>query len=142
LRIDRSEFPVIVLAGFLTPVAAVSARWLTLDRTARIMAGKSPKRVSLKRGPESPERLAVIVSGVTSCARCSCLTKGLVLFAVLCRHGYEPELVIGARKQGGRFEAHAWVRCGSAVLIGGGELDSYTPIFSRQAGLISHEMIA
>jgi len=32
-----------------------------------------------------------------------------VLWALLRRHGFAAELKIGARKEAGRFEAHAWV---------------------------------
>jgi Transglutaminase-like superfamily len=39
----------------------------------------------------------------------NCLEQSLVLWMLLRRHGFAPELKIGARKDAGRFEAHAWV---------------------------------
>ena len=39
----------------------------------------------------------------------NCLEQSLVLLMLLRRHGFSPELKIGARKEAGRFEAHAWV---------------------------------
>jgi hypothetical protein len=46
----------------------------------------------------------------------TCLEKSLALWWLLGRQGIACELRIGARKQGGKFEAHAWVeRDGVAV---------------------------
>ena len=39
----------------------------------------------------------------------NCLEQSLVLWMLLRRYGFSPELKIGARKEAGRFEAHAWV---------------------------------
>jgi transglutaminase superfamily protein len=39
----------------------------------------------------------------------NCLEQSLVLWSILRRHGFAAELKIGARKEAGRFEAHAWV---------------------------------
>jgi hypothetical protein len=41
--------------------------------------------------------------------RTNCLEQSLVLRSILRRHGFSAELKIGARKEAGRFEAHAWV---------------------------------
>jgi hypothetical protein len=46
----------------------------------------------------------------------SCLEQSLVLWWLLSRRGIPVELRIGARKEAGRFEAHAWVEAGSLVL--------------------------
>ena len=46
----------------------------------------------------------------------SCLEQSLVLWWQLNRRGIAAELRIGARKEEGRFEAHAWVELGNVVL--------------------------
>jgi hypothetical protein len=46
----------------------------------------------------------------------SCLEQSLVLWWLATRRGIPAELRIGARKQAGRFEAHAWVELGGLVL--------------------------
>lgn len=51
----------------------------------------------------------------------SCLEQSLVLWWALSRRGIPAELRIGARKEAGRFEAHAWVEAGSSVLNDFGE---------------------
>src|SRR5271154_3635365 len=39
----------------------------------------------------------------------NCLEQSLVLWSLLQRRGFPAELKFGARKESGRFEAHAWV---------------------------------
>ena len=51
----------------------------------------------------------------------SCLEQSLVLWWLAARRGIPAELRIGARKQAGRFEAHAWVELGNLVLNDSGE---------------------
>jgi hypothetical protein len=46
----------------------------------------------------------------------TCLEQSLVLAAMLRRRGLDAKLRIGARKQAGRFEAHAWVELDGAML--------------------------
>jgi hypothetical protein len=51
----------------------------------------------------------------------NCLEQSLVLWWLLKRRDMAAELRIGARKEEGQFEAHAWVELGGAVLSDGGE---------------------
>jgi len=53
--------------------------------------------------------------------RASCLEKSLVLWWQLGRRGIAAEMRVGARKEAGRFEAHAWVELGNVVLNDSGE---------------------
>lgn len=53
--------------------------------------------------------------------RANCLEQSLTLWWLLQRRGIAAELRIGARKEAGRFEAHAWVEFGGAVLNDAGE---------------------
>jgi hypothetical protein len=48
--------------------------------------------------------------------RPNCLESSLVLWWLLRRRGIRAELQIGARKDGQKFEAHAWVECGGNVI--------------------------
>jgi hypothetical protein len=54
-------------------------------------------------------------------SRANCLEQSLVLWWLLVRRGIRAELRIGARKEAGRFEAHAWVELGGVVLNNTGE---------------------
>jgi hypothetical protein len=46
----------------------------------------------------------------------TCLEKSITLWWLLKRHGISCEVRIGARKIGGKFEAHAWVEHGDVAL--------------------------
>lgn len=46
----------------------------------------------------------------------SCLAKSLALWWLLGREGIQSHLRIGARKENGKFEAHAWVELGGVAL--------------------------
>ena len=55
----------------------------------------------------------------------SCLEKSLVLWWQLGRRGIAADLRIGARKEDGRFEAHAWVEMNNVVLNDSGETHTH-----------------
>jgi len=60
--------------------------------------------------------------------RTSCLEQSLVLWWMLRRQGIHADLRIGANKQAGRFEAHAWVEfCGAVVNDPYGEHRNFVP---------------
>lgn len=48
--------------------------------------------------------------------RANCLERSLTLWWLLQRRGIASELRVGARKEEGRFEAHAWVESGGVAL--------------------------
>jgi hypothetical protein len=52
----------------------------------------------------------------------NCLEQSLVLWSILRRRGFAADLRFGARKEAGRFEAHAWVELNGRAL--NGETDS------------------
>jgi hypothetical protein len=73
--------------------------------------------------------------GVELAARCipsaTCLTQALAAQSLLTRMGYRSQLKLGVFKgPGGEFDAHAWVQSGGRTVIGGTDLDRYTPLFA------------
>jgi hypothetical protein len=60
--------------------------------------------------------------------RATCLVQAFAAQILLGRHGHPAEVHIGVALDGG-FQAHAWVKSGGAVLIGGAEeAGKYAPI--------------
>ena len=47
----------------------------------------------------------------------SCLTRSLVLYAMLRQHGYEPRFAVGVAGSEQQFEAHAWVTLGGVPVM-------------------------
>jgi hypothetical protein len=59
----------------------------------------------------------------------TCLTQALTAQVLLVRRGYPALLHIGTVRQDGEgLLAHAWVESGGKVVIGGNELERYTPL--------------
>jgi hypothetical protein len=76
-----------------------------LQRDAAIRAVRAVRSVEL-HGPTNP----------------NCLECSMTLWWLLRRDGIDGKLHIGARKEGARFEAHAWVELGMQVLNDGAEV--------------------
>jgi hypothetical protein len=55
----------------------------------------------------------------------NCLERSMTLWWMLRRDGVDGELHIGARKNGARLEAHAWVELGGQVLNDGAEVHQH-----------------
>jgi hypothetical protein len=92
--------------------------------------------VSLSRRPRLPRILPVEALRETAVraaravrsaelhgpANPNCLERSLTLWWLLRRSGVDSELHIGARKEGARLEAHAWVELAGQVLNDGAEV--------------------
>jgi|HubBroStandDraft_4_1064222.scaffolds.fasta_scaffold00245_12 hypothetical protein len=94
-----------------------------LQRDAALRAVRAVRSIEL-HGPTKP----------------NCLERSMTLWWLLRRNGVDGELHIGARKEGARFEAHAWVELGGQVLNDGAEVHQYyarfdAPIAAVEAGL-------
>lgn len=77
--------------------------------------------VPAQPGPVLPDSACAIIRMEAAVARhlffrANCLEQSLVLWWMLRRHGIAADLLIGANKQAGRFEAHAWVEYFGVVL--------------------------
>lgn len=59
----------------------------------------------------------------------TCLAQALAAQVLLVRRGHPADLQIGVLKNDqGAFQAHAWVECEGSVVVGGYELERYTPL--------------
>jgi hypothetical protein len=64
----------------------------------------------------------------------SCLTRSLVLYAMLRQHGYRPSFHVGVSGLEKRFDAHAWVTvAGVSVSDAQDVTASYTPLHAHRA---------
>jgi hypothetical protein len=121
------------LSGFergvvIEATGALFATWLGLRlagfrRWKRVLAWLSPSanEIAPLQGASPKESAQVIARMEAAAARnlffsTNCLEQSLVLWWLLRRLGIAAELRIGARKEVGRFEAHAWVEADSVVL--------------------------
>lgn len=67
--------------------------------------------------------------------RTTCLVRAIAGALVLRRRGLRDVTIrFGVRRTGGRLEAHAWLIHRGVVLLGGQDLDSYTPLADLPVG--------
>lgn len=69
------------------------------------------------------ERLALSFPG-----RATCLVRAVAGWLLLKRRGIPSVLRFGVRRRNGALEAHAWLRVGEAIVLGGDEAESFVPI--------------
>lgn len=127
-------------ADFVGKVRSLGiSEWLTLVRCAvlfgvvegalrlfpyRVVAGWTDRRSAAAgargRRAADPERLAALVRGVSRLLpwRPTCLRRVIVARLLLASHGFQSQMVIGAAKNDGRFEAHAWLEYQGRVILG------------------------
>lgn len=111
------------LTGLLLGLPLVSLLLTVLGyrRTRRAMEQASPQagqRVPSASELERAERLAQLASlaGNYGAVKATCLRQSLLTYMLLRRRGFDPELCLGARRQDGTFDAHAWVELGGRAL--------------------------
>ena len=107
-------------AYLLLPLISVSLSWRGFRKTKALLQ----YFLSASHGSQNPEaqaRAALTAQMVRSAGRYgighrSCLEISLALWWLLARQGISSDLRVGIRKDGGKFEAHAWVECAGAAL--------------------------
>lgn len=122
-RRPANERRLILRAAFILPVTGIGLRLFGFRRWKELI-----EKFSLSESrPESlpadvqRQRAGEFVRAVRSAelhglTTPNCLDRSMTLWWMLRSDGVEGELRIGARKQGGQFEAHAWVELDGQVL--------------------------
>lgn len=96
------------------PLVSLLLRLSGYVRTRRLVECLSPiitPRTADAAELQSAERLARLagITGRRGAVAATCLRQSLLVYFLLRRRGFGPELKLGVRKQNGRFDAHAWV---------------------------------
>lgn len=69
----------------------------------------------------------------------TCLVEALAAHCMLRRHGHRPALKIGVRRGAVvALDAHAWVECGGAVVIGRSAALTEYAVLSQVSGVAAH----
>ena len=113
--------PVALRVLSLRAVLAICDRWPAMKRpqhAPHALADRVRRWMSRGRGPWTS----------------TCLTRSLVLYAILRQHGYRPRFIIGVTGAESRFDAHAWVTLGDSALGDPRDVgDRYTRLLSHGA---------
>jgi hypothetical protein len=76
-----------------------------------------------------PSRIAWAIAATTRLIpRSTCLVRALAARRLLARHGYPSTLHLGVARAPHGLDAHAWLECQGATLIGAPAPDRYTPL--------------
>lgn len=109
---------------------------LPFETLRRVLVGLSDAPARLRGTGQSS--LGEVTWAVETAGHCipraaTCLTLALTAQILLLRRGHGAVIHIGIAKGGGeRFLAHAWVESGGKVVIGGHEIERYTPLASLE----------
>jgi hypothetical protein len=116
-------------AAVVLPLTKAGLRLFGFRRWKAVMEKFSPTTPSRQTPSEQLQREATqrAVRAVRSAqlhgpGNPNCLERSMTLWWMLRRQGVSGELHIGARKEAGKFEAHAWVELDGQVLNDGVEV--------------------
>jgi hypothetical protein len=129
-----SHFVERMLALLATVLLPIALRWLSLST----VLGICDRWPATEGGRHTPHTLALRVRRWLLRGRgpwsSTCLTRSLVLYAMLRQHGYRPRFMIGVSGGEARFDAHAWITLGDS-LIGDprGVTDRYIELLTHHA---------
>jgi hypothetical protein len=121
-RLTGFERGIVVEAGVALIVTWAGLRLAGFRRWKSMLAWFTPSSVENAPPGSSTLESARVIARMESTAarnllfRASCLEQSMVLWWLLRSRGIPVELRVGARKQGERFEAHAWVEFEGTVL--------------------------
>lgn len=101
-------------ALWLLPACSLALRTLRLARVQGMLAAIA----EIPADAPDPRRISYCVDAAARQLpiRSSCLTRSLVLHALLLRRGLASEVRVGVRLSDGRLDAHAWVESAGAPL--------------------------
>jgi hypothetical protein len=103
-------------AALFLPLTACALRFVGFKQIQHLIGSR--ERLDTAKAAANAEekcRLADAARRMTDAAsrygiiRGNCLSKSIVLWQLLRREGLDPILCVGGRKEGRRFEAHAWI---------------------------------
>ena len=129
-RLSRADRRLATQAAAMLLLTRIGLRVAGLSRWKAVLTRLAPRRTRLASASlpaADARRITRIQQGVYRHLRwhANCLERSLALWWQLGRRGIESDLRIGARKEAGRFEAHAWVELGNAVLNDSGETHTH-----------------
>jgi hypothetical protein len=124
----------LLVTSWLVVAAARAALWVT---PFRILHRAVERRVVDGPAVSGPSALRIgwaVSTASRYVPRASCVTQAVAAQLLLQRAGHVSSLRLGAAcGPHGEFEAHAWVECDGIVVVGGAELERYTPFPATRA---------
>lgn len=136
LLLSAADRRLLVKAVLLLCAVKLGLLSLPFQTLRRFVDGLS--RMTLESRKAEQNSIGDVVWAVETAGRLvprarTCLTQALTAQVLLLRRGHPARVHIGVVKgDGEQFLAHAWVESGSEVVVGGHELDRYTPLMTLE----------
>jgi len=125
LRLPAPDRRLLLEAAMLQGAVRLALWFLPVRRWSRPPGLLSPTAVL-------PSRIAWAIATTTRLIpRSTCLVRALAARRLLARHGYPSTLHLGVARAPHGLDAHAWLECQGAILLGAPALDHYTPLPAR-----------
>lgn len=131
-RLSGAERWLLLKATLLLETIRLGLWLLPFETVRRLLVSFS--EAPARSGDTCQSSLGDVTWAVETAGRCipraaTCLTLALTAQVLLLRRGHGAVVHIGAVKgDGEQFLAHAWVESGGRIVIGGHELERYTPL--------------
>jgi hypothetical protein len=107
-------------ASVLLPLVSISLKWRGFQQTKalleRFLLASSGSENSDAQARAALTARMVAAAGYYGIGNPNCLSVSLALWWLLARQGIASDLRVGVRKEGEKFEAHAWVECAGVTL--------------------------
>lgn len=116
--LERPARRLFLHACVLLPLISISLRWRGFRKTKASLK----HFLSVPSQNRGAQASAALIAQMVRAAEHhgighpTCLEASLALWWLLARQGIASDLRMGVRKEAGKFEAHAWIECGGAVL--------------------------
>lgn len=130
LALPASERWLVIQALGMVAIVRV-ALWVAPFQTVRRMMTRLSRghRRGVNASDRSRDRITWSVRAVSRFVpHATCLTQSLAAQTMLQRAGYPADLRIGVALEDKNLHAHAWVESQGVILIGGANLDQFTPL--------------
>ena len=136
LRLPAAERRLLVKAALLLAAIRLGLAVLPFQTLRRLLAKVAEVPAGLQgTDRSSADRItwAVEAAGRHLPGAGTCLTQALAAQVLLARRGYPALLHIGVVKgEAGQLEAHAWLESRGRIVIGGAELERFTPLVALE----------
>ncbi len=134
LALPTRKQAILIQVALLLAIVRLSLKTMPFQKTHSLAERISePSGNTKPSSPEAVEDIAWAVDMLGKRMPGSCLTQAFIARILLGRRGLPTHLHIGAvKEEDGGFLAHAWLECDGRIIVGGHELELYTPLVSLE----------
>ena len=107
-QLSPREAWLLLQAAALLPAVRLALRFTTVSQLRNFSEDAVHDRRASDLSPQATARMVRVAARYGMC-RAKCLEQSLALRWLLRRQGFDARILLGARKEDGQIQAHAWV---------------------------------